>query len=499
MSDSKSANVGKFQQVPLLSIEIVERPEGNSEAGVLFFNPRHLSSFTQEKMDALAHSIRAEGLQQPPIVRAIQDKKGNVKYELIAGERRVRSCRKIYDDDLACFHEDCPRPPKFSIGTRVVHKGRFGVVAASSDITALINFEADPINAAEQKSCKNSDVYPTISGRELYQEITCRVVNDCSDERALRLAFTENDKSEPLTIAEEVALVERLEKMGLRQEGIAEMLGSNVTWVSQTANFRRQLPDDAFSKLVSGHMARHVAVSLLSYAVEDRDELFAASVEAEQQETEAKIQQHRELKEELEDKEDLLLAEAEKAEVEGDVKKATKVRRKAATLGNKAEKEAERLQRAKKESGTIKQGHIKQGAAKASLAPKKAKPLDHDDIESVYVTGMAKYLNGDAIDEVTNQIVPAELAEMVRRTALAIIGRKRDALQPIRDYMIENDKWQKPLMDSSDDDDDFPIEAFNKSTDDFEEAIEDDDEFPIEAFNKSTDDFEEAIEEDIDE
>ena len=471
--------VGKFQAVPLTSIHIVERPNANEESEVLFFNPRHLASFTQEKMDALAYSIRAEGLQQPPIVRAISNGKKIIKVELIAGERRLRSCRLIYENDLPCFDEDAPQPTRYRIGDNVLYKGRFGVVVGHNTDTVLINFESDPINDAEQKLCELSDVYPTIPGSELYETISCRVVHDCSDERALRLAFSENDKSEPLTIAEEVALVERLEKMGKKQDEIAEMLGSNVTWVSQTGNFRRQLPDGAFEKLLTGQMARHVAVGFLSFALEDRGHLLEASVEAEKEETEQKIQLHQELKEQLEDEGDLLTADAVKAEQLGDAKKAKKARRKAATLVQKASKEAERLQRAKNESGTIKQGHIKQGASKAGIAPKKAKSFDNDDIEEIYVKGMMPYLDGDGVDEITGETVPAEYAAIVRRTALAILSRTRDPLHPIREFMQDMGKWQ-----SSDafeqDDDEFPTEAFNASTGinneitDFDPAEDDD-------------------------
>jgi ParB-like chromosome segregation protein Spo0J len=481
---------GKFQMVPLTAIQIVERPEIHEESDVLFFNPRHLASFTQEKMDALAHSIRAEGLQQPPIVRAISNGRGISRIELIAGERRLRSCRLIFENDLPCFHEDAPQPSRYNIGDNVLHKGRFGVVAACNQDSVVVDFEADPINDAEQKLCNIEDVYPTISGSELYETVPCRVVHDCCDERALRLAFSENDKSEPLTISEEVALVERLERMGKKQDEIAEMLGSNVTWVSQTANFRRQLPDGAFDKLLTGQMARHVAVSFLSYPSEDRDSLFQASIEAERIETQQKIQAHQELKEQLEDEEDLQAAEADKAEAEGDHRKAKKARRKAATLAQKADKEAERLHRAKKESGTIKQGHVKDGASKTGILPKKAKPFDNDDIEETFVKGIIPYLDGDGVDEISGEYVPAELAAIVRRTALAILSRTRDPLHPIREFMIDSGKWvlsdSENEAESYDDeeqpeDDDFPHAAFTKDkgldneVTDFDAADDDDD------------------------
>jgi len=47
--------------------------------------------FDEQKLSQLAESIAAEGLLQPLLVRQLRD--GN--YELLAGERRLRACRKI--------------------------------------------------------------------------------------------------------------------------------------------------------------------------------------------------------------------------------------------------------------------------------------------------------------------------------------------------------------------------------------------------------------------
>lgn len=453
----------KFQSVPLDSITIVERPKTSDASKVMFFNPRDTASFEKEEMELLAHSIRTEGLQTPPLVRAIGSENRVTKLELIAGERRIRSCRYIVENNLPCYSDTLPRPDRYELNSVVMYKGRFGTVVGHNQNSCVINFDDDPIGEKGQRHCQLEDVYPTIDGSELFKDISCKVVYNCSDERALRLAFCENDKSKPLTIIEEVALVERLEKMGKKQDEIAELLGTNVTWVSQTSNFRQQLPAGAFEKLAEGKMARHVAVSFLSYSNEDRDSLYQASIEAEKIETEEKILTHRANKEQLEDQEELMQAEASEAETDGDNAKAEKARRKAAVLAQKAEKEAERLNRAKKESGTIKKGHVKQGANKSGIAPKKAKPLDSDDIEEIYVKAMAEFLDGTGIDEETGMPIPAEYAAIVRRTALAILSRNRDPLQPIREYMRDSGllKNEATTTDEDIDSEDFPIEAFN--------------------------------------
>ena len=433
---------GKYPLVPLSAIQIVERPKDGEEDGKLFYNPRGLSSFTPERMQQLQISIRSDGLQQPPIVRAIMDGDSITSIELIAGERRIRSCRAIYDNDLSCFDEDAEKPDHFDSGDTIICRGRFGTVHKQIDESVIVDFEEDHIGSKERKKCSYDDVYSAVSGEELYEHVPCKVIYDCTDQRALRLAFTENDQSEPLTISEEIALVERLERSGLKQDEIAVLIGSNVTWVSQTSNFREQLPEEAFEKLLNGNMTRHVAVNFLSYAPEMREELYEAAVAAEVEETAEKIKLHQEQKVRLEDEEDIHMMEAKKAEKHGDKKSAAVSLRKATTAASKADKAAERLERAKREKGTIKQGHVKKGANAKGLQPKKAKSMDENDIAAAFVEGMMPYLEGEGVCDLTGEFVPAEYAAIVRRTALAIIERNRDPLHPIREYMIEMGHWQ---------------------------------------------------------
>lgn len=482
VKEIKIEGSGKYPLVPLSSISIVERPNDGEEK--LFFNPRGLSSFTPERMEQLQYSIRTDGLQQPPIVRAIAVDDKIVAVELIAGERRIRSCKAIYENDFPCFDDETEKPIHFETGDVVLCRGRFGTVLKQQDEGVIIDFEDDCIGSKERKKCDYNDVFPTVSGRELYENVPCKVIHNCTDQRALRLAFTENDQSEPLTISEEIALVKRLEQMGLRQEEIAEILGSNVTWVSQTSNFEEQLPEKAFQKLLQGEMARHVAVHLLSYSADDREELFEASIAVEEQETAEKIQELKREKERLEDEEELILADAKKAEKLGDEKLAKRARRKAGAIATKAEKAAERLTRAKKEKGTIKQGHVKKGAVIGGLQPKKAKSLDKADIEATFIEGMAEYLDGSGVCDQTGEAIPEDYAAIVRLTAMAIISGVRDPIHPIREHMVQTGTWEladseeavedEESVDSDMDDevyeDDSDIEAYDVEEDeDFDE------------------------------
>lgn len=60
---------------------------------------RRIGGFNQEKLDQLAESIRAVGVQQPAVVRPGKDQ----PYELVAGERRWRASRIAGMDTLPCI------------------------------------------------------------------------------------------------------------------------------------------------------------------------------------------------------------------------------------------------------------------------------------------------------------------------------------------------------------------------------------------------------------
>lgn len=447
---------GRYPLVPVQSIEIVERPAEGQEHSKLFYNPREIESFTPETMGELRDSIRMDALQQPPLVRAFTDGKDNVtKVELIAGERRLRSVQHIVEHDLPCFDEDAGQPEKYKAGDVVVSKGVFGRVLKhnGAEVTVQI-LDSDNKLTKTERTFAAEDVYPTAPGSKLYERIPCRVAYNISDQKALRLAFTENDKSKSLSTKEEIRLVERLGRMDLKVAEIAELLGTNETWVSQTANFRTALPETAFERLLDGTMKRHVAVNIMGYKPADRQKLFDATVKAEQEETAEKIKGADNEMTQAEDEELLALDEQQQAAKAGDNKGAAKAGRKAAGAASKAAKAREKKERAESESGQIKTGHVQKGASSAGINPKKAKILPKEEIEERYVTGMEEYLEGDGTDPLTGEEVPSEMAAIVRLTAIAIMSGNRDPLSPIRQYMVEQGTWEVKGDSSGDDEDD---------------------------------------------
>ena len=474
---------GRYPLISIDKIEIVERPEDGQEEKKLFFNPRSLSSFTPQEMFELRQSIRTDGLQSPPIVRVTTNEGVPVKVELIAGERRFRSLQYIVENDLPCFEDDLPRPSKFKAGQIVISKGKFGKVVSHKDVVTIQILDHDNNLTDEQQSYSAEDVYPTMPGSKLYKFIPCKVHYDISDARALRLAFTENDKAKSLSTMEEIALVERLQRADYKVAEIAEMLGSNDTWVSQTANFRNDLPSEAFDCLIKGNMKRHTAVKIMSYKLEDRDSVWQSTVEAEAEDRKSRIEDAQSEAEQAQDEEILALHEKKQALKAGDHATAKKAARKAASASKKSAKALEKKEKAESETGHITTSHVQKGAAKAGVSAKKAKLLPKEEIEQYYVEALEEFLEGDGIDPICQEEVPGDLAAVVRLTALAILSGNRDGLAGIRQHMLDQGEWKlkKKNRKRSDDDDD--------DDDDDDSDLDDDDDFDEEeAFDPSDDD-----------
>lgn len=437
----KITGTTKFPLVPTNDIRVVDRPEEGEDR--LFYNPRSLTDFSAEKMKKLELSVRSDGLQTPLLIRAVSDNGTVVKAELVAGERRLRTLRRIVDEDLPCFDENSFPKPVYDLGEVVLHRGSFAKVQRqeNSEVeVAFLDFEDQPSNIVKTVDAK--DLLPTVSGKQLYERVECRVLYDISDERALRLAFTENDQSEPLAIADEVGLVERLTKRGMKVNEISQLLGSNPSWVSQTSNFRNQLPAEAFSKLLDGTMTRHAAVHLLSYDASQRDILFERTIQAEEEETKEKIRLYQDEQEQCEDNEEIHLYNAKKAESVGDENAAEKAKKKARSAANKASKAEERKDKAESDSGNIKQSHILEGAKSAGVSPKKKKMLPKKDIKESYVDFlMSSIEKGGVVDEICGEDVPEEHLQIALRTAQGILDGESDPIAGIRDYMVESGCW----------------------------------------------------------
>ncbi len=477
----------QFPLIDLNLIRIVPKPTNQDDIKHLFCNPRGEKHFSPEKMEKLQYSIRIEGLLEPLIGRPIYHDGGEeVDYvELIAGERRTRTIRSIVENDLPCRDPDMVKPKKFSAGSTVLFNGRFGTVKQQTGQTVTVEFEEHNGIGVETEEIPYDNVLPTTTGKKRFEFVPVKLIPNCDDREAFRVNWSENDTGEPLLPEDDVNLIERLLRLGFSQKEIAVTLSTNVTFVSQTASFREQLPQEAFAYLMEGKMARHIAVKMLSFSFEDRELYFQAMKTEEVKSTAAAIQRHAKLQIELEDQAELLLADAKKAESEGDSETADKLAKRAENAEKKANKSREKKDRAKSESGIIKQGHAQRAAAKAGIVPKKAQMLPKEQIEERYIKDMLKYSTGKFNDPVTGEEIPCDYAAIVRRTAMAIVNGQYDPLTIIREYMIANGEWEPS--------DEQPIESTSKKTSQNLRNEESDDDF-----DEDDDDIDPDFDEDYD-
>jgi ParB-like chromosome segregation protein Spo0J len=412
---------GQFRLVPLQVIEIVERPEPGREKDILFFNCRSMDSFTPEKMQALFESIRMEGLIQPIVVRAFtedptDDDSQVIRVQLIAGERRLRSILNLFDKNPLCYD----RKQKIEV-----------------------------------------------PAQELYKNVTCNVLYNITDEEAVRINFLENNEHQSLTVQEEIELVERLTVRGLNQQEIVKLLSTNVTWVSQTGNFRQELPEEAFSKLLTGQLTRHVAVKLLSYKKDDRAAAYAGAVEEEATERAETVDRLDDEIAEASDESDVAATMVKMAEDAGDDDEARKLKKKKDSADGRAKKAKAKKDRVVKEAGTIRQGHLTSGGLKRGVTPKKATCLTKGQIEQFYKELLKGWLDKGKQCSVTKQLFPNDLLEAMRATAVAILGGVYDPARVARQILVARhepgwvlpagyeEKPLEPLDDMEDDDEEL--------------------------------------------
>ena len=112
MAAPKNRGLGKGLEALFSNSEIdtqeisVTKKEESEEKGISFININEIKpnqnqprkSFNEEKLEELAASIIENGLIQPVILR-----KADKGYEIVAGERRWRACRKAGMKEIPCI------------------------------------------------------------------------------------------------------------------------------------------------------------------------------------------------------------------------------------------------------------------------------------------------------------------------------------------------------------------------------------------------------------
>ena len=112
MAVSKNRGLGKGLEALFGNAEIdtkeisIEPTEDTKAQGIFFVDINNIKpnenqprkSFDEEKLEELATSIKEHGLIQPVILR-----KAEIGYEIVAGERRWRACRKAGLKEIPCI------------------------------------------------------------------------------------------------------------------------------------------------------------------------------------------------------------------------------------------------------------------------------------------------------------------------------------------------------------------------------------------------------------
>lgn len=403
---------GQYPLVPLAAITISERPESGQESEVLFYNPRSIESFTADEMQALMTSIKEDGLQQPPIVRVTtQDgkKSGSIKsVELVAGERRLRSIMKLVESNEDCYD--------------------------------------DTVNKM-------------VPARQLFEQLPCKVIYNIGDDQALKIAFLENGQHQPLSTKEEVELVERLLKRDMNLDDISKMLNTNITWVSQTSNFRAELPTVAFDKLINGQLSRNVAVQILSYKPEDRQTAFDKAIAVEAEETTISLKELQETREVAQDNEMLAARAKQKAENSGDFAQVKLEERKQRNFGKVVKAATEKKSKVMAEAGVIRQSHLIKGAKKAKVAPKKAKALVPAMIHECFVELPSTWIEDGHRDSVTDELVPNDVLEIMVHVGRSILRGITDTEKVLREILIRQGIWNGTLDEEGEEEPAEPVEV----------------------------------------
>lgn len=415
---------GPYPLIPLSQISLVERPTEGEEHTQLFFNPRFVESFDSASMQELRQSICDVGLMQPLIVRVVMDGEDVNRVDLIAGERRFRSLQHLVENDEQVYDKD---------------SGKY--VAAS----------------------------------KLYEFVACSVHYDVDDEQALRLACDENGKSKSLTTSEEIALVERLVSMGYTNEKIIELTGQQPSWVSHTVNFRKKLPERAFEMLTEGHLSRNVAVRIIGFEAKDREALLEATIEAEREATDAKLEDVQDEIAVADDTAQLAEWERNKALQAGNNAAAKKAERAKQAAEKKKGKAQARKEKIESEAGDITQGNLEEGARRAKISPKTPKQLSKQDIVTCIVEQIDTWLEDGYVDPMYGEDVSSDVLSTVRAVAVAIAEGDRDPVSIIRKVMVATEQWEDQ-------------DAFAAAESDFKNEDFDDDDFD--------DDFESDMDED---
>lgn len=414
MSEIRSALAGAIRgSVPLSSIQYPDRAKDH------FANPRQVKGFEEGKIQSLANSIKKLGLLQSIGIREMPDGTN----QLIWGERRCRA------------------------------------------ITLLVEKKEEVFDPETQTLRLASEVY---------EEIPCRILRNCTDEQAIQSAWVENNEHEDLSQADVMDLCDRLHEYGYSRKEICDLLNVSESWLSVTFSFKEKLPTHLYNQLRTGQITRSFAAKILSQPAELRNELqlLAEQIASER---------HQEIIQDLEEEEEMVeerLTEIETQVALDEVEDVEKAKKKITRLEKKAEKIQQKKEKVA-ETGPVLNGKDLDKAIQKSDKAQKNKPFSFKGIHKHYLS---------RIEELQTQKKYHDRdLNLAKHIAMGIAGGTRNIEEILEEYYNTHNLWDndgamakaasvvKTIVNTMTDDEDAEEDLTEIPDDDFDDDGEIDD------------------------
>lgn len=250
----------KVVSVPIDSIDVNQ------------FQPR--SSFDEESLGELAASIREHGVLHPMIVRPSD----NGRYELVAGERRLRACKLLGWEKVPVIVKrlDNRSAAELALIENLQREDLNCIEVAEGYRRLLDEFGLTQEELAERLGSSQSSVANKLRLLRLPEEVRTRISQEMIGERQARALLALKDEEQQLKVLERIVS----EGLNVRQteELVRKIVEADQAEKPRQRNVIRIHPDvrllkNSVRKLVSDMQAGGSKVNLEEREVEDGIEL----------------------------------------------------------------------------------------------------------------------------------------------------------------------------------------------------------------------------------
>jgi len=385
---------GNLASVKIDVLEVADFA-GAADEEFAYSNPRHFSpgrpgidgkGLDRDSMKELRDAIKDKGLFKPLMVR-ILERGGKKVYQIIAGERRWRACKKLNEDDEQCFNP--------------------------------VTGKVEP-------------------GSQVYESVECRLYEDIDDKEAMKMAFLENSTSVNIGEAANLNLFRYWRDHGFDDQTIMDCTKKTVAWVRHM-DIISGLDAETLTAYCQSQINQTVALQLAN--VEDKKErvkiLHEACAYAEGRAKETIDKAQEELGEAVKDAE-LAQGTLKIAEYDGTVDK-NKAKDRVATTVKKVKAKRKKVKEAVQQ-GQAKAGDMVKAQIKVTGKPPKKinTALRTVAIQQLIVDEVDKLIEADG-EKDGIVVAPVEALEIVKHTAEAISRGEKNLYNILADIFPPED------------------------------------------------------------